>query len=328
MGADGAVSVTSFFLIWSTAPETFPPRAMRAVESVCVRHASAQVDVLSNTLPVSFFALQRAAGCDISVERYDLDALVRGTAAEVWYVFRRFWNRSIFYPNHEADLLRLLRLNGRGGVYVDTDVVFLRPLTLGPCAGAIGIEHGEGGRPAAHIVAMAGPSQQSEWAVAADAVMCNAVMAFPRAAPLIARAVDTFAREYVPLTPGLSMLELHARGEWGAMGPLLLTRLARRSLAEDDNDSVCVLERAAFYAISPPQMATYFGAWDAPRDAPLWDRLHARSIAVHYWNALTARVPVTCGGLMHRLLDAGCLRAADGSCVSELPCKPAEVRGR
>ena len=50
----------------------------------------------------------------------------------MWYDFRHHWSRSTYYANHEADLLRLLMLRRRGGVYVDTDFILLRPLLSSP----------------------------------------------------------------------------------------------------------------------------------------------------------------------------------------------------
>ena len=137
----------SFFLIWATPPHTFLPRFMRSVESIFRWHPAAHVDVLSNSLPSDFFSPLAAKGLDISIERYDLEALLAGTRAQVWYDFRHFWNRSSYFSNHEADLLRLLTLRRRGGVYVDTDVVFVRPVPqlASPAEGMLGIESGGGG---------------------------------------------------------------------------------------------------------------------------------------------------------------------------------------
>ena len=318
-----------FFAIWTTSPESLAPRHVRAIESVCRWHPRATVDVLSNSLSGGFFALQRRAGCNINVKPYDLRALVSGSPAQVWYSFRRFWNRSSFFPNHEADLLRLLILHKRGGVYVDTDVVFTRPFHFDGCTGVVGIEDGRGGQPAPHMAAESRsltptqgdlvPRSVAEQ-LPPNAVLCNAVMGFAAGATAIRSAVDTFVREYVPLTPGLSMLELHARGEWGAMGPMLLTRIARRNLAS--NGQLCILERAAFYPISPADMSKYLGAWDEARDPYVWERLQARSVAVHYWNALTKHLPLVCGSLMHRLLETNCMRGSEtATCVSKLPCE-------
>ncbi len=58
-----------FFLIWTTAASTFAPRYTRSIESIFRHHAHASVSVLSNTLPLDFFAPLAAASLDIAIER-------------------------------------------------------------------------------------------------------------------------------------------------------------------------------------------------------------------------------------------------------------------
>ena len=228
--------------------------------------------------------------------------------------------------------MRLLVLHQRGGVYVDADVVFLRPLHLdtrgdGSCRNVVGVETGGGGRPADHLTVQMTRGGGSGGGVHGPligdmiglplppaAILCNAVMAFTLAnSPLLAHAIDAFLDSYVPLTPGLSMPELYARGEWGAMGPLLLTRVLHTASNTAASNATCVLEEAAFYPISPPHMARHFGPWDEWRDGQLWELLQSRTIAVHYWNALTKSLPLVCDSLIHRLLASNCV-------VCNLPC--------
>jgi predicted HD phosphohydrolase len=67
----------SFFLIWTTAPDSFRPRHMRGIESICRWHPGMRIDMFSNTLPADFFVPLEQ--CDVHVARYDLAALTRGT---------------------------------------------------------------------------------------------------------------------------------------------------------------------------------------------------------------------------------------------------------
>lgn len=299
------------FFIWTTPPMTFTDVAQRCVESICRWHPHAMIRALSNTLPPEFFSALQAANCDISVERYDLATLVRGSSTEVWYDFRRFWSRSAYFPNHEADLLRLLTLRDRGGTYVDTDVIFLRPFTLGAgCVTAVGIESGVGGLNTSQAASVSGGGDAAR--LPAASILCNAVMRSDEAhAPLLESAIESFVREYVPLTPGLSMLELHQRGEWGAMGPLLLTRVVQRRAPHAAVDGTCVLAREVFYPIAPAEMAAHF----AHHDVATWERLHARSVSVHLWNALTKALPLRCGSLVHRLLEENCVACVPLRCA-------------
>ena len=142
------LSPLRFFAIWVTPPATFSPRFHRSLESVFKHHPTAHLDVLSNSLPTTFFhSLTSRTNHSIKIRRYDLASLTKGTRAEVWYAFRRFWSRSAFFPNHEADLLRLLWLAEHGGVYLDTDVVLTRPLRLAHVASTMRRRDDEAGAP-------------------------------------------------------------------------------------------------------------------------------------------------------------------------------------
>ena len=197
------------------------------------------------------------------------------------------------------------------------------------------MEHGNGGEPAPHLTSTAAAASTTlppALPSAATTILCNAVL-IARAAgsSLLAVAISTFVREYLPLTPGLPMLALHAKGEWGAMGPLLLSRLLLPSEpstpSETDRhasslaDSACVLDRNAFYPIAPADAAAHFGPWDEARDRPVWQRIQASSVAVHLWHGLTREVEVTCGSLVHRLLESS---AHVRTPPSPLLCVPAQ----
>jgi len=219
----------------------------------------------------------------------------------VWYDFRSFWNRSDFYPNHEADLLRMVLLHTRGGVYIDTDVIFTRSLPAGSRCSTdfIGIEAGGPSRATAERVA---PSHGGGVRLTGADVVCNAVMAFEPGAAFLAAAIDEFYDRYTPFPPKLSFPELLALGVWGAMGPSLLTRAAL-----ERPESLCVVERERLYPISPLEAASAFGAWHEARDRSRWDTIASRSLTVHYWNQLTKHLSIACGSLMHRLLDQHCV---------------------
>ena len=103
-------------------------------------------------------------------------------------------------------------LEREGGVYLDTDVVFVHPLPGGSAASAVGIESGAGGAPGRsreHLTTGGnggggggGGGGGASWSE--GAVLCNAVMAFEAGAPFVRRALRSFVSDYVPLSPGLS----------------------------------------------------------------------------------------------------------------------------
>jgi hypothetical protein len=196
---------------------------------------------------------------------------------------------------------------------VDTDVVFLRPLQLdSSCKNALGIESGGGGRPLSHLATAS--DHGNGLPMPPTSIVCNAVMAFAAGASLLQRTITAFLDGYVPLTPDLSMPELYARGEWGAMGPLLVSRMVRDRRTKEEG-ATCLLEQDAFYAIAPPDISAHFEPWEPVRDTPVWERLQARSAAVHYWNALTRHLPIACDSLFKRVLDANCVTCVPVPCV-------------
>ena len=99
------------------------------------------------------------------------------------------------------------------------------------------------------------------------------------------------------------------------MGPLLLTRHTRHHLATAASSRTCVYERLAFYPIEPADVRRRFGPWDEARDASLWRTIEERSVAVHYWNALSKNLPLVCDSFVHRLLEGNCVVCADLPCV-------------
>jgi hypothetical protein len=126
--------------VW-VSPETPTWIFKLAVGSALHFHPDARVRIASNTLAEDFFACIGAG--DVAVVRYDLKDLVEPFGDDRLRSFvknetiaknagsdlggeggsRRSWRYA-----HESDLVRLLLLAERGGVYLDADVILLRPL--------------------------------------------------------------------------------------------------------------------------------------------------------------------------------------------------------
>jgi len=309
--------VDRFWLVWVTPDHTWQPRYSRTIDSVLRHHGHARVRVLSNTLQAATLRALSQIG-DVAVQRYSLGAMLDGTRGSVWWSFRAVWNRSSYFANHEADLLRLLVLHTYGGVYLDTDVILTRPLPLpssaGPpqgCSAAAALRlSAQGGLPCS-CRGWLGIEASVPRAFGDEYIVCNAVLAFGARSSFLAAAIHAFFSEYTPFPPGLSFEQLLAAGVWGAMGPLLLTRITRQ-LGEEH---VCVLEQQALYPIAPQEAASALLPWSEERDRRRWQRIQEESFAVHYWNALTKHVPVACGSLLHRLLEANCVVCESLQCV-------------
>ena len=75
-----------------------------------------------------------------------------------------------------------------------------------------------------------------------------------------------------------------------------------------------MLRREAFYPLPPAGIAQHLSPWDEARDAPQWAVIAEHAVAVHYWNALSGGRRLSCGSLLHRLLEANCV------VCTTLPC--------
>ena len=149
-----------FYLIFSTSKHSslsisrslkkqsgkFNWRHWRSVESIFYHHPNAEVNIYSNTLPDDIFNVLTEAGYAIKVQRYDLESLLVGTPAEGFIKKLKKARNGAFWYANEANLLRMLLLYKYGGIYMDTDIIVVRPLdslktnTLGweePCKGLI-----------------------------------------------------------------------------------------------------------------------------------------------------------------------------------------------
>ena len=119
---------TNFFLAWTTKAEQFTLRYRRTVESTLRFHPDSCVIVLSNTLPEDYFQTFWNLGYNIIVERPDTERLIQGTPAEHWWSNINKWKHGPFFFSHITEILRLATLWHYGGVYLDTDVIIMKPL--------------------------------------------------------------------------------------------------------------------------------------------------------------------------------------------------------
>lgn len=302
-GAATALAAPSFLLLWTTAATDFTLRSRRCLESLLFHHPRATVRVFSNSLPPSAIAPLRAAGYAVSVQGYDVAELLRGTPAAPWLLRLAEWEKAPYWYSHLTDVLRLALLWREGGVYVDTDVVLMRPLPW-PLPLAMGIESFVRGDPSSPI-------------------LNGAVLLVPsRRSPLLWVAMHEFASTYHP--------EL-----WGWNGPELLTRVVLRCagafsnapsgarLTAAGNESlshgsgavvgarsssgasrVLLLPPEVFYPIHWKDVAAYTGAEDLARQERMWRRIERRALAVHLWNRKTAALALHPRSVLYRVLSA------------------------
>ena len=104
-------------------------RHMRSVESIFHHHSTSNLIIHSNTLPQGIFDALTEVGYSVNVERYTLEELLEGSPAEDFIYKLEEARKGPYWVYNESDLLRLLALYKWGGVYMDTDIILVRPLS-------------------------------------------------------------------------------------------------------------------------------------------------------------------------------------------------------
>jgi lactosylceramide 4-alpha-galactosyltransferase len=194
----------TFYAVWTTAAGVgtgieLDWRQEAAFASVFATNPCASVRLYSNAISNSTARAieSRFAACaqDFRVVRYDLPSLLRGTPAASFA--DRVAARRDLGPNwysNESNLLRFLLLHLHGGVYMDTDVIFVRD---------------------AATLAWSTLGWES------DTWVNGAVLKFPQGSPFLADCLREFAKNFRGTV-------------WGYNGPKLLTRMLSSSPAKDE----------------------------------------------------------------------------------------------
>ena len=100
-------------------------RQWRSIESIFYHHPTADVIMHSNTLPDETFDVLTESAYSIKIKRYDLEELLEDSPA--CKLVGMAMNGKNWH-SYQTDLLRYLVLYKWGGVYMDTDVIIVRPL--------------------------------------------------------------------------------------------------------------------------------------------------------------------------------------------------------
>jgi lactosylceramide 4-alpha-galactosyltransferase len=222
-GGGGGPAEPHFWFIWTVNLDTWHWMPLSVVESVFKFHPRAKVTFLSQLMPLDFFDCLRAGGFDISVERYDLAALARGTLLADFVAEGRL-NRSVSYRYaHESDLVRIVVLSKFGGIYVDTDLVLVRALD------AVALEN-----PSLGVEYYEDPMVGSK--TYGSLRLNNAFMGFPRPGhPFLQWVMTQVQASYNP-------------DEWAAIGPDLITEGYKR-LPHAEQDQFNLMPPRALYPL-------------------------------------------------------------------------------
>jgi lactosylceramide 4-alpha-galactosyltransferase len=273
-----------FFVTWLSPLAQFGRRELLVMESLFRWHRGACLLVASDTMD-SAGGRDRLrpfldCGLRVAVASPDFAYLLNGTPAEAWLgaVQRGGVSPgSVPLGQNLSNLLRLALLYRYGGVYLDADVVVLRPFSgLRNVIGAQAVDEATG-----------------DWRR-----LNNAVMVFDRAHPLLREFIAEFAAAF-------------DGSKWGHNGPYLVSRVAARLRHRGPGLNLTVLPPRAFY---PVHWSKIGGLFVAPKDRKdeRWvkakvENIKGESFGIHLWNRESRRLEMEEGSVIGRLISDSCL---------------------
>lgn len=254
----------TFFFVETSNTSHFTAREACAVESVARLHPSNPVrllyiaDTFNLSNPLVNLLLKYK---NVRFSHVDLDTMMKGSPLEPW-IEKRPWEKSPFNVSHLSDVMRTLLMWKYGGVYLDLDVVALRPLD--DLTNAIG--------------------QQSTDYVAAGVLM------FEKNHPAVNASIYELLSTYSSYRWGYNGPELYLR----VLRQLCKVKNFSDLPGEVKNCSgVLILPPSAFYPIFYPAWRKYFSPKLAADTIMQW--IQGQSYLIHIWNKLAENEPLVIG---------------------------------
>ncbi|KAE9597313.1 hypothetical protein Lal_00007373 [Lupinus albus] len=270
------------FMVWNSPPWMFSVRHQRGIESLLSHHPDACVVVFSETIELDFFKDNFVKdGYKVAVVMPNLDELLKGTPAHIFTSVWFEWRKTKFYSTHHSELVRLAALYMYGGIYLDSDIIVLKPISV--LNNSVAMED--------HV---------------AGSALNGAVMAFQRHSPFIKECLEEFYATYD---------DTNLR--WN--GADLLTRVAKK-FSGQENNSIKQLELKVepsyiFFPISSGNITRYFIApatkTEKAQQDVLLEKILQESLTFHFWNSLTSSLIPEPDSLVARLMNHACIRCLE-----------------
>ncbi|RLM86087.1 uncharacterized protein C2845_PM04G29680 [Panicum miliaceum] len=270
------------FMVWNSPQWAYGVRHQRGLESLLKQHPDACVVMLSETLELESFREFVKEGYKVAVAVPNLDELLESTPthefASVWYE----WRQTKYYPLHYSELIRLAALYKYGGIYLDSDIIVLKPLTL--LRNTIGATN-----------PVPGSSDYS-----------GAVLAFEKQSPLLEECLKEFYSTYDDTILQWNSAELMTR---------VISNLSSKADGNMWHLDTKLEPSATFYPISSTDIMRYFSEPDnlvekAHHDA-VFSRIVNDSTTFHFWNGITSTLVPESNSLVERILNRYCLHCLD-----------------
>ncbi|XP_010529890.1 PREDICTED: uncharacterized protein At4g19900-like [Tarenaya hassleriana] len=271
-----------FFMVWLSPAKTFGPRDFLAIDTLFSTNPDACLVILSHTLdsPKGYNILKPFLDRDFQVLAVtpDVPFLVQNTPAESWLKRLKSGTMdpgSIPLFMNLSDLTRLAVLYKYGGIYLDTDIVFLNDLT--------GLRNAIGAQSVHRVT--------GRWTR-----LNNAVMIFDIYHPLLFE----FLKEYATNFDG---------NRWGYNSPYLVSRVIER-LGNKPEYNLTIFPPDAFYSVNWIKIPRLFKN-PASTDEVGWvektvNNMSSHSYMIHLWNKVTRQMEIEEGSVMHRLISTHC----------------------
>ena len=252
-GCDPAQTVCNVFFVWTSHRDTWSFLNRAAVESALHTFPHARAVVVTNTLPFTFFnSLQE--GHRVFVWRFVPERLMVGVPGAMW-LKAALQAQGPHMPTHQSDFLRYVALLRYGGLFSDTDLVWINGATLGPAVGKNFLGKIDS-RPI---------MRSCDWCVDKRWYLANGVMRFQRGHALVRSVLEQI--DDLKYDPSDRL----------AIGPHLVTKTFVRL----NDPSVVLLDEHILFPISGPRVLYYTDPLPPP--AEMHSLLH--SAALHIFEA-------------------------------------------
>lgn len=271
-----------FFMVWLSPAKSFGPREMLAVDTLFTTNPGACLAILSNSLdsPRGYTILKPLLdrGFNLIAVTLDIPFLVKNTPAEAWLKRLKSGHMdpgSIPLFMNLSDLTRLAVLYKYGGVYLDTDIIFLNDITR--LRNAIGAQSMD--------------LETKRWTR-----LNNAVMVFDMYHPLMRE----FLHEYSTNFDG---------NRWGYNSPYLVSRVIKR-LGNKPGYNLTIFPPDAFYPVNWIKIPKLFKKPATTREAKWVEKtvqdMNKGSYMIHLWNKVTRKIKIEEGSVMYNLISTHC----------------------
>lgn len=270
------------FMIWNSPPWMYNVRHQRGLESLLHQHPNACVVLFSETIELDFFKESFVKdGYKVAVVMPNLDELLKDTPAHVFASVWFEWRKTKFYSTHYSELARLAALYKYGGIYLDSDIIVLKPLSS--LKNSVGLED---------------PLARSS--------LNGAVMAFKQKSSFVMECLKEFYLTYDD-----------TQLRWN--GADLLSRVAKKFLRKKQfpfkQPELNVQPSSLFFPLSSHHITRYFVAPAAEIDKAQLDALFKKilneSLTFHFWNSMTSALIPEPESLVARLINHPCIRCSD-----------------